>query len=395
LESEEFRERLSRLPICLIAVDEAHCISQWGYDFRPSYLRIAEIREVIRRKGDEAIRREVPILALTATATPDVVDDIQERLAFREKHVLRKSFARPNISYVVRQTNKKADEIVHILSRVPGSAIVYVRNRQRAQEIAAYLQEKGISADFYHAGLTSKERSEKQEAWKRYRGRSQGELQNGSKATYSLEARGEELMPLLEEQFMAGSVAKMADGAAKQIYRIRETRLNILAGDVEHVPADGKAMELVLNELDKQEQALVALFVGKTQITHHTHAVRYVPGESVEKEVVCRLSAHNGIVDKNDLSGEPLYLTLVAKKQTLLPAGIVDKNTPLLSQIHYNLPGEAQVALTFKGKQMAEQNVAVAQYGVAIPLAQDLFTGKATPTIKISAETGNILEIRR
>ena len=202
-------------------------------------------------------------------------------------------------------------------------------------------------------------------------------------------------MPLLEEQFMAGSVAKMADGAAKQIYRIRETRLNILAGDVEHVPADGKAMELVLNELDKQEQALVALFVGKTQVTHHTHAVRYVPGESVEKEVVCRLSAHNGIVDKNDLSGEPLYLTLVAKKQTLLPAGIADKNTPLLSQIHYNLPGEAQVVLTFKGKQMAEQTVAVAQYGVAIPLAQDLFTGKATPTIKISAETGNILEIRR
>ena len=225
--------------------------------------------------------------------------------------------------------------------------------------------------------------------------RSQGELQNGSKAAYSLEAKSEELMPLLEEQFMAGSVAKMAEGAAKQIYRIRETRLNILAGDVEHVPADGKAMELVLNELDKQEQALVALFVGKTQVTHHTHAVRYVPRESVEKEVVCRLSAHNGIVDKNDLSGEPLYLTLVAKKQTLLPAGIADKNTPTLSQIHYNLPGEAQVALTFKGKQMAEQNVAVAQYGVAIPLAQDLFTGKTVPTIQISAETGNILEIRR
>lgn len=224
---------------------------------------------------------------------------------------------------------------------------------------------------------------------------SQGELQNGSEAAYSLEAKSEGLMPLLEEQFMAGSVAKMAEGAAKQIYRIRETRLNILAGDVEHVPADGKAMELVLNELDKQEQALVALFVGKTQVTHHTHAVRYVPEESVEKEVVCRLSAHNGIVDKNDLSGEPLYLTLVAKKQTLLPAGIADKNTPLLSQIHYNLPGEAQVVLTFKGKQMAEQNVAVAQYGVAIPLAQDLFTGKSTPIITISEDTGNILSIEK
>ena len=168
LESEEFRERLARLPICLIAVDEAHCISQWGYDFRPSYLNIAQIRDII---GDEARRREgekarIPILALTATATPEVVDDIQERLAFREKNVLRKSFARENISYVVRQTNKKADEIVHILTRVPGSAIVYVRNRQRTQEIAAYLNEKGISADFYHAGLTSKERSAKQEAWK-------------------------------------------------------------------------------------------------------------------------------------------------------------------------------------------------------------------------------------
>ena len=163
LESEEFRERLARLPICLIAVDEAHCISQWGYDFRPSYLKIAEIRDLA---GGEA---RLPILALTATATPEVVDDIQERLAFREKNVLRKSFLRSNLSYVVRQTNKKADEIVHILSKVPGSAIVYVRNRQRAQELAAYLNAKGLSADFYHAGLNSKERNIKQEAWKKFK----------------------------------------------------------------------------------------------------------------------------------------------------------------------------------------------------------------------------------
>ena len=180
LESEEFRERLARLPICLIAVDEAHCISQWGYDFRPSYLKIAEIRDIIansvasnssqseRPIAQRASNNQVPILALTATATPDVVDDIQERLAFRQKNVLRKSFLRSNLSYVVRETNKKADEIVHILSRVPGSAIVYVRNRQRAQELAAYLQDKGLSADFYHAGLSSKERSAKQEVWKRY-----------------------------------------------------------------------------------------------------------------------------------------------------------------------------------------------------------------------------------
>ena len=206
LESQEFRERLARLPICLIAVDEAHCISQWGYDFRPSYLKIAEIRDLVARKAsgleDASLQNgstaayslkagTVPILALTATATPDVVEDIQERLAFREKHVLRKSFLRANLSYVVRQTNKKADEIVHILSKVPGSAIVYVRNRQRAQELAAYLNEKGLSADFYHAGLSSKERTAKQEAWKMFRERSQDELQNGSKAAYSLEVRGE------------------------------------------------------------------------------------------------------------------------------------------------------------------------------------------------------------
>ena len=181
LESQEFRERLARLPICLIAVDEAHCISQWGYDFRPSYLKIAEIRDLVARRAcgleDASLQNGstaayslktgvVPILALTATATPEVVDDIQERLAFREKNVLRKSFLRSNLSYVVREANKKADEIVHILSRVPGSAIVYVRNRQRAQELAAYLQDKGLSADFYHAGLSSKERAAKQEAWK-------------------------------------------------------------------------------------------------------------------------------------------------------------------------------------------------------------------------------------
>ena len=165
LESEEFRERLARLPICLIAVDEAHCISQWGYDFRPSYLKIAEIRDIIRSTHAS---QTIPILALTATATPEVVEDIQTQLAFREKNVLRKSFLRSNLSYVVRETNKKADEIVHILSRVPGSAIVYVRNRQRTQEIAAYLNEKGISADFYHAGLSSKERSTKQESWRSY-----------------------------------------------------------------------------------------------------------------------------------------------------------------------------------------------------------------------------------
>lgn len=168
LASEEFRERLPRLPICLIAVDEAHCISQWGYDFRPHYLRIAEIRKLVAPYDTAEGKKRVPVLALTATATPDVVDDIQDRLEFAEHHVLKKSFARANLSYVVRHTNKKADEIVHILRRVQGSAIVYVRNRQRAKELAEYLVEQGLSADFYHAGLSPKERTDKQNAWKNY-----------------------------------------------------------------------------------------------------------------------------------------------------------------------------------------------------------------------------------
>ena len=156
LESEEFRKRLAELPVGLIAVDEAHCISQWGYDFRPSYLNIAAVRELLP---------DVPVLALTATATPETIDDIQDKLGFREKNVLRKSFHRENLTYVVRRTENKDEQVAHILSKVPGSAIVYVRNRKRAQELAEWLRVQGSSVDFYHAGLTTKERNERQEAW--------------------------------------------------------------------------------------------------------------------------------------------------------------------------------------------------------------------------------------
>ena len=151
LESEEFRKRLADLPIGLIAVDEAHCISQWGYDFRPSYLNIAAVRDLLP---------SVPVLALTATATPETVEDIQDKLGFKEHHVLRKSFHRENLNYIVRRTDNKPEMVAHILSRVPGSAIVYVRNRKRAQELAEFLQ-----TEYYHAGLTTQERNARQEAW--------------------------------------------------------------------------------------------------------------------------------------------------------------------------------------------------------------------------------------
>ena len=167
LESDEFRKRLADLPIGLIAVDEAHCISQWGYDFRPSYLNIAAIRELLP---------DVPVLALTATATPETIEDIQDKLGFKEHNVLRKSFHRENLIYVVRRTDNKAEQVAHILSKVPGSAIVYVRNRKHAQELAQWLNSGLIHGDaamplngemvnYYHAGLTTKERNERQQAW--------------------------------------------------------------------------------------------------------------------------------------------------------------------------------------------------------------------------------------
>ena len=158
LDTELFRTKLRRMKICMITVDESHCISQWGYDFRPAYLKIAEIRDLLP---------DVPMLALTATATPEVVKDIQAQLHFNKGKVFRMSFERENLAYVVRRTENKADELLHILRRQPGSAIVYVRNRRRTKEIATLLQEADIQADFYHAGLDDATRDIRQQRWQR------------------------------------------------------------------------------------------------------------------------------------------------------------------------------------------------------------------------------------
>ena len=157
LGTDLFRAKLQAMKVCLLVIDESHCISQWGYDFRPSYLAIADIRPELPG---------VPVLALTATATPEVVDDIQERLHFREKRVFRMSFARENLSYIVRHTEQKLPTLLYILSKVPGTAIVYVRSRARTQEVAKALQEAGVSADFFHAGLNSEEKNLRQLRWK-------------------------------------------------------------------------------------------------------------------------------------------------------------------------------------------------------------------------------------
>ncbi len=157
LATKIFLEKIRQTRVCLIAVDESHCISQWGYDFRPSYLRIADVREQLPG---------VPVLALTATATPEVVDDIQLRLAFSEKNVFQKSFQRTNLSYVVRVTENKEEQLLNILTKVPGTSVVYVRNRKRTREIADYLVQQGISAEHFHAGLSNDTKDARQQRWK-------------------------------------------------------------------------------------------------------------------------------------------------------------------------------------------------------------------------------------
>ena len=156
LKTRAFHAYLSVLNVSYIVVDEAHCISQWGYDFRPDYLEIGKIRKQI----------EAPVIALTATATPLVANDIMERLSFKEKLLLKSGFERPNLSYIVRKTQDKAGQIRSVCNGVPGTGIVYVRSRSRSEELSAQLRSAGISASFYHAGLGAHTRAERQEEWK-------------------------------------------------------------------------------------------------------------------------------------------------------------------------------------------------------------------------------------
>ncbi len=156
LDTDIFKQKLRAMKVSMITVDESHCISQWGYDFRPAYLKIADIRDLLP---------DVPLLALTATATPDVVEDIQSRLKFRERNVFRMSFERKNLAYIVRKTDNKNAELLHILRRMPGSAIIYVRSRRRTKETTELLTQEGITADFYHAGLDNAVKDIRQKRW--------------------------------------------------------------------------------------------------------------------------------------------------------------------------------------------------------------------------------------
>ena len=156
LATESFRLRVQRMRVVLLAVDEAHCISQWGYDFRPSYLRIKEIRKLLP---------DVPVLALTASATQMVAEDIMRQLDFERQNVIRSSFARPNLSFAVRNTDDKNEQLLRVVNNVNGAGIVYMRSREGCEQLAEVLRQQGISASYYHAGLPHAERTIRQEEW--------------------------------------------------------------------------------------------------------------------------------------------------------------------------------------------------------------------------------------
>ena len=157
ISSELFVKKIQRVKVQLITVDEAHCISQWGHDFRPAYRQICELRRMFP---------SAPVLALTATATPEVVKDIQQQLNFREENCYSMSFERKNLVYVVRRTENKAKELLHILSRIEGSAIIYTLNRKKTKEVCDFLLANGVTAEYYHAGLSPESKDAKEHAWK-------------------------------------------------------------------------------------------------------------------------------------------------------------------------------------------------------------------------------------
>ena len=151
-----FQSYVQEMKVSYIVVDEAHCISQWGYDFRPDYLQIGKLRELV----------DAPVIALTATATPQVAEDIMERLGFKDKFQIKSGFERPNLSYIVRRTEDKLGQLLNICNSVDGTGVVYVRSRKKTEELSAFLSANGVSASFYHAGLGQQSRTDRQEQWK-------------------------------------------------------------------------------------------------------------------------------------------------------------------------------------------------------------------------------------
>ena len=199
-----------------------------------------------------------------------------------------------------------------------------------------------------------------------------------------------DIAPLSEEALFASSKAKMAEAAAKQIYRIREARMGLISGDVEHMPADSKMLSLMLSELQEQEDQLVALFVGETKTIYRHKIIYLTPEDDLQDHILLRFSRFAGPVSADNLSGEPVKLSMTVSRKELLPSE--DKHPKAVSEIYYNIPGEASVRLTdSKGLLLIDKSVPVAQFGVSVALPQDLIRRK--PHILFNTRTGAILSV--
>lgn len=210
----------------------------------------------------------------------------------------------------------------------------------------------------------------------------------------SLKQKENELMPLGEEQMQANSIAKMAEGAAQQIYRIRENRLSLLMGDVDVLPADGEALKITLERLDKEEKELCSLFVGKTITERKVQKVEYIPYQSVENHVLFRVSPVLGIVSSSDLSGSPVYLTLQAKLPEFLPETKTSAKNKENTVFYYNFPGSASITLSDGVQTFLTRDLSVPQFGISIPLPMSLFV-KESYKATFNPKTGALLQLTK
>lgn len=203
---------------------------------------------------------------------------------------------------------------------------------------------------------------------------------------------GSSLMPLGEEQMFANSIAKMAEGTAKQIYRIRESRINLLSGDVDQLPADGLSFRTVLDEMARTEKELCELFIGKTTTETLREVIEITPANDVNQSILARFSTHNGLVPKNDLGGTPIFLSIKANKQEYLP--LTEKGKQQTAALFYNLPGSARVTVSQGQTVYVDKEVTVPQFGISVPLPVELFT-KSDVKIQFNPKTGALLKIEK
>lgn len=199
--------------------------------------------------------------------------------------------------------------------------------------------------------------------------------------------------PYTEDMLRAQTMRQMAEATAKQIYRIRENRMYLLGGEIDHAPADGKAMQLVLDELNHQERRLIELFIGSTRTETFTKTVTYLPSKTATDTLFC-FNNVEGIVHPQDVTGIPVVIEIQAHRQVLgAAAEVKDKKVPKPSQLYYNLPGTCQATISYNRRELSSRQLTIAQFGVAVPLSQDLFQNKQKPIIRLDRKTGNILSI--